>query len=618
MRPALAVELRRWLEAIATIATELNRPLSLPEVLDRVAETASRLLGYDFCAVLLPDEKRRSLIITGAYGLSSGYIQRINADRPVVLDLDGDPQAPSSKAFLTGRSVQVVDTVADADFLPWGGVAREQGYRSMISVPVAASGVPVGTLNCYARLPHEFGSDEQEMLLLLADQAGVAIETARLREHEAATIAQLREANDTLAAQHELLRRGEAVHEQLTQVALRGGGVAGVAQALAELLDTSVVVTEEPSGVELARLERGETALALDDAGVHSTPVSLGDDTVARIWVPRDGSLLSALDVRALEHAATICALEVLRARTALEAEWRLSGEVVTDLFTGNPAGLATAAERAGRLGIDLTTPHAVILVHGAAQRAGSARILSVARSLAATTQPRGLVSAIADDVVLLWPADEPAVALERADELHRQVRRMDHGADTSVAISPLCAALADYPAAYRRARGAATIARLRGQTDTVATFESLGVHGLLLQLEDVSELRRFAAGTLAPIRAYDTARHSALEETLRAYVAHDLNTAETAAALFVHPNTVGLRIRKAEQLLGVSTNHVRSLSELQVALSADEVAEALGSRARRDGTTTGCAPRRVAATEPRHPDQPTSSANSRARRSAT
>ncbi|MGH3366974.1 MAG: GAF domain-containing protein [Nocardioidaceae bacterium] len=593
MRPTVALELRRWLEAVATIATELNRPVSLPQVLDLVSETASRLLGYDFCAVLLLDEERRSLIITGAYGLSSEYIQRINADRPVVLDLDGEPQSPSSKAFLTGRSAQVVDTVADANFLPWGGVAREQGYRSMISVPVAASGVPVGTLNCYARLPHEFWTDEQDLLALLADQAGVAIETARLRDHEAATIAQLRSVNATLTEQHELLRRGEAVHEQLTQVALHGGGVAGVAEALAELLGTSVVVTEEPSGAEIAAVKRGDTALVPEGAEVHATRVTLGGDTVARIWVPRDGSPLSALDVRALEHAATICALEVLRARTALEAEWQVSGEVVTDLFTGNPAGLVTAAERAGRLSIDLTKPHAVILVHGAAQRAGSARILSVARSLAATTHPRGLVSAIADDVVLLWPADEPAVALERADELRRQIRRMDNRADTSVAVSPPCTALADYPAAYRRARGAATIARLRRETNTVATFESLGVHGLLLQLEDVSELRRFAAETLAPIRAYDTARNSALEETVRAYVAHDLNTAETAAALFVHPNTVGLRIRKAEQLLGVSTTHVRSLAELQVALSADEVAESLRNRTQRDGTTTGSASRR-------------------------
>jgi len=588
MQTSGALHLRPWLEAIATIATVINRPVSLPEVLDLVSETAARLLGYDFCAVLIVDEDGNSLAITGTYGLSSSYIQQVNADHPVMLDPDDELQAPSSKAFLTGRSVQVVDTLADATFLPWGGVARQQGYRSLISVPVVSSGVPVGTLNCYKRVPHEYGADERDLLSLLADQAGVAIETTRLRDREAATIAELLAANTALAEQHELLRRGEAVHEQFTQVALRGGGVAGVAAALTEVLGTSVVVTEEPSGAELAAVKRDEKPLVTQDTEAHSTPVMLGLDTVARIWVPRSVLPLPAIDVRALEHAATVCALEVLRARTALEVEWRLSGEVVTDLLTGNPAGLVTAAERAGRLGLDLTNPHAVIVVHGGTQRAGSARVLSVARSLVAAAQPRALVSAIADDVVLLLPAKDQADALDRAGQLQRQLRRIGVGADTGVAVSPLCTTLADYPAAYRRARGAATIAQLRGQADTVASFESLGVHGLLLQLEDVSELRRFAAETLAPIRAHDATRGTALEQTLRAYVAHDLNTAATATALFVHPNTVGLRIRKAEQLLGVSTAHVRSLAELQIALSADEVADALGTRGQDGGTARG------------------------------
>jgi sugar diacid utilization regulator/GAF domain-containing protein len=579
-----AVELRPWLEAIATIATALNRPVSLPEVLDLVAETASRLLGYDFCAVLLLDDQGRSLIITGAFGLSPSYVEQVNADHPVLLDADDELQAPSSRAFLTGTSVQVVDTVGDATFLPWGGVAREQGYRSMISVPVVASGISVGTLNCYSRIPHEFGSDEQDLLQLLADQAGVAIETARLRDHEAATIAELLTANTTLAEQHQLLQRGEAVHEQLTQVALKGGGVGGVAHALAELLGSEVVVTEEPSGIELARVGGAEKPLVTEHAGAHSAPVVLAHDTVARIWVSRPALGLPEIDVRAIEHAATVCALELLRASTALEVEWRLSGEVVTDLLTGNPAGLVTAAERAGRLGHDLTTPHSVIVV-GGGTASGVARVLSVARSLAATAQPRALVSAIADYVVLLWPTRDQADALQQAGELLRQLRRIDGGGDVGVSVSPQCATMADYPAAYRRARGAATMAGLRGRNDAVVSFESLGVHGLLLQLEQVSELRRFADRTLAPIRSHDAARGAVLEETLRAYVAHDLNTAATAAALFVHPNTVGLRIRKAEQLLGVSTSHVLALTELQVALNADAVADAMATPGQRDST---------------------------------
>jgi len=573
-----AERLRPWLEAVAEIARVLNRPASLPEVLDLVAETAASLLGYDFCAVLLPSEDGRVLLITGAHGLSPDYVHQVNAERPVALAVDEAVLAPSSRAFLTGASVQVPDTLADGSFSPWGGVAREQGYRSMVSVPVKASDTCVATLNCYTREPHRFGAEEEELLRLLADQAGVAIETARLRHREASTIEDLTSANAAMEQQHQLLARGEAVHEQLTQVALRGGGVTGVAGSLADLLGTSVVVTEEPSGVELARAERGSVHLVAEEQQAHSTPVLLGSDTVARIWVPRGALPLPPLDVRALEHAATVSALEVLRGRTALEVEWRVSGEIVADLVTGNALGMLSVAERAARLGMDLTAPHALVVVQGGGRRAPAARVFSVARSHATRTTPPALVGSVGDDVVLLWPAPEAGAVLDSALELHRQVARLDLADEVVLAVSPSCAALTDYPVAYRRARGAATLARARGETGTVASYGSLGLHGLLLQLEDAAELRRFAGEVLAPVRAHDLARGTSLELTLRTYLDHDLSTAATAAALFVHPNTVGLRVRRIEQLLGVSTSEVRALAELSVALGADEVADALAT----------------------------------------
>ncbi len=595
-----ASELRRWLEEIAGIAAAVNRPVSLEALLDLVAATASRLLGYDFCAVLLPDPSGTALLIEGSYGLSSSYVQQVNADHPVMLEAGGDTPAPSSRAYLSHTSVKVLDTVADTTFLPWGGVAREQGYRSMISVPLLVSGTALGTLNCYSRVRQQFGPRETELLDMLADQAGVAIVTARLREREAATIDSLRELNASLRAQHELLSQQEAIHEQLTSVALRGGGVEGVARALAVLLERSVAVTDEPSGELIAVAGEQEGALVVPAAdavvvgleGAHRSahevivdgdermvvaPVLLGSETVARMWLPGILTDLSVLDLRALEQAATVCALELLRGRTALEVEWRLSGEVLTDLLTGNPAAVSTLTERAHRLGYDLFAPHAVLVAgaHGPGGEPTPQRVLSVARSLASRSSPRALVNLVGDDVVALWPAADAAEPAARAEELRRLLRRADPGARVTVAIAPACSTLADYPAAFRRARGALAMARARDAADAVVSLGSLGLHGLLLQVEDVGELVRFADDMLRPLREQDAARGTALERTLRVYLENDLNTAATAAALFVHVNTVGLRIRRAEQLLGISTSHVLTLAELQVALSADQVAAA-------------------------------------------
>jgi DNA-binding PucR family transcriptional regulator len=62
------------------------------------------------------------------------------------------------------------------------------------------------------------------------------------------------------------------------------------------------------------------------------------------------------------------------------------------------------------------------------------------------------------------------------------------------------------------------------------------------------------------------------LLETVTTHLRHDLSTAATAAALYVHPNTVGLRIRRAEELLGLSLSDVEALAQVKVALMVDDV----------------------------------------------
>ncbi|MCW2724283.1 MAG: Two component domain sensor and regulator [Frankiales bacterium] len=595
------VELQRWLAGIARIAAAVNAPVSLAELLDLVSRTACELMDYRVCAVTLADTERGVLVIEGSHGLSAEYIAGVNADHPIALR-PGDPdQAPSSRAFTTGQAVQLADISVEPTFRPWGGVAADQGFRSMIAVPLLVSGRAFGTLNCYRREVHEFGPDETDLLTTLAAQAAIAIETARLRDREATTIADLRALNRSLAEQHALLQQGEQIHRELTEVALRAGGITSVAVALATLLRRPVLV-QDPAGVTLAAGKyagRSVDAPLQDESAVSggdslaegptevpawpgaalpgprvTTPVLLGGDLVARIWLPGPLSDLSPLDHRALEHAATISALELLRSRTALEVEWRLSGELVSDLLSGNPTALATITSRAARLGHDLRRPHAVLVVKAdPGSPADVQAVLATVRSVSGPVRPRPLVTALADYVVALWPEsdEETAAALPSADAVRRAVR-VQTGTTASVAVTRPCSSLQDHPAMFRIARGMVELSQLRGTRDVSVTLPDLGIYGLLLQLDDTRELVRYAEGLLRPLREHDAGRGTALLETVAAHLRHGLSTAATAAALYVHPNTVGLRIRRAEELLGLSLSDVESLAQVKVALMADDV----------------------------------------------
>jgi DNA-binding PucR family transcriptional regulator len=93
---------------------------------------------------------------------------------------------------------------------------------------------------------------------------------------------------------------------------------------------------------------------------------------------------------------------------------------------------------------------------------------------------------------------------------------------------------------------------RVRQEQDEryVLEVNGWGLDSLLENPKLSGGLATFAESTLAPLAAYDRETGSQLTETLcRVLTSGSLE--EAAEHLFVHPNTVRYRVRRAEQLLG-------------------------------------------------------------------
>lgn len=120
-------------------------------------------------------------------------------------------------------------------------------------------------------------------------------------------------------------------------------------------------------------------------------------------------------------------------------------------------------------------------------------------------------------------------------------------------------------------ARAALELARLHG-TNRVVTLPDLGVYGLLLQLNDPHELVRFSDHTLDALRKYDERKNAQLVETVRTYLEQGMSVGRTATALFVHQNTIGLRLKKIEEVAGLSLQQAESWLQLKLALMAADV----------------------------------------------
>ena len=109
-----------------------------------------------------------------------------------------------------------------------------------------------------------------------------------------------------------------------------------------------------------------------------------------------------------------------------------------------------------------------------------------------------------------------------------------------------------------------------------VTAFEDLGIHRLLLQVPDLSELRSFADDVLGKLSRTERDRRSEYLTTLACYLRENSSPQRAARFLHVHPNTVAYRVKRIEEITGLSLDNYRDRLTTQVAL---EILDALGER---------------------------------------
>jgi sugar diacid utilization regulator len=611
--PASA-ELSTWLDAIAEITRAANRNAAPDELLDLIAGSTARLTGYDFCAVFEADLERGALIIKGSYGLSQEYIDTINARTPILLRARDTGEGPSSRAFRAQRPTTVLDIASDPASRSWETIAAQQGYSSLLAVPLVVAQEPYGLITCYTAEKHEFSAREIILMESMANQAGLAIETTR-------RLAGLQDRADGAAAEAAGLRADLEAHRQADEhhrELLRGledGGLPAVASALAAMLQCTVVIDDadgrlRASAGSTGRAGTGRIAAAYEQARQHVggsgdaeitvvppepgsraaaeglvVPVVLDEEVAGHLWALQPRVSLGPAHRQTLTRAAAVVALALVKERTAQEVEWRLSRDFLDDLFDDEGPAAEALRARARQLGADLSRRHTVLVIRRdpAEPESGTVqeeRAAYAQRSLLSLVQRTGeawggatLTATRSDHVVVLWDDGESTrCAQEFAEHLRREIQAYAGGWTATISVGPSCSDVREYGDAYRLTCGVLDLVQQSGRADRVVSLDSIGAYRLLLQVKRPQELQRFAESTLGTVHGYDRQHQTELGHTLRAYMANRCNVSVTAKTLHVHPNTVAYRLRRVEELLHIDVSDPQAMLHLQLALMIERI----------------------------------------------
>ncbi|MGW0942991.1 helix-turn-helix domain-containing protein [Streptomyces sp. NPDC002623] len=567
------------LSALFETAHDLAGLRDADAVLRAIVQRARSLLGTDVAYLSLNDPARGDTYMRVTEGSVAARFQQLRLGMGEGL---GGLVAQTARPYVTD------DYFRDDRFRHTATIdagVRDEGLVAILGVPLTLGPNVIGVLFAADRRARVFEREQIALLGSFAALAAAAIDTADLLTETRSALAGLERANEIIRDRSAVIERASDVHDRLTELVLRGGGVHDVAAAVSQVLGSAVEFTERaPAAAVEASRAQGHAVRHEED---WIAAVAAGGELLGAL-VLRGRPGLDPVDQLTLERAATVTSLLLLARRSAAEAEQRVRGELLDDLLEARDRDPRLLRERAARLHADLDAPHVVLAarldtatpesagpetagparaVPDADQEAAARRRLwSAASHLAATRH--GLAAARDGGTVLLLPLEPGDTATELARRTALQLGAAVRETVTVGASAPvhgLTAGPDAVVAGYEEGRRCLDALRLLGRSGDGAAAEDFGFLGLLLAGE--RDVAGFVDRTIGRVVAYDEQRGTDLLRTLDAYFASGMSPARTKDELHVHVNTVAQRLERVGRLLGDDWQRPDRALEVQLAL---------------------------------------------------
>lgn len=166
---------KRQLEVLYQISRALVGKQDLDAILQQVVGMTAELVGSKICSLMLISGKKDELVIKATQSLSTAY-----RDKPPIKV----GQSISGKVVEKKHAMQVADVTQHPAY-SYPEIARQEGLKSLLSVPLLLSDKIIGVLNCYTEEEKVFNKEEIQLVQTIANQAAIVIEHVRVVYEEA-------------------------------------------------------------------------------------------------------------------------------------------------------------------------------------------------------------------------------------------------------------------------------------------------------------------------------------------------------------------------------------------------------------------------------------------------
>jgi hypothetical protein len=572
----------RGMLTVIDSARDLSSRLDLRELLRAIVSRARNMLGSQVAWLSTYDAELAAFHVLATDGALSEGTGGMVADRGFgIVSVVLATRLPFSTPDYLHDTRFPHDPRLDATF-------RDEGIAAVVGVPMLWEDEVIGLLFVADRYHRTHGAQNISILSTLATHAAVAIKNARAFEQARAAVQSAEAARAALERHSRQVQAAAEAHEQLTSLLARGASLASLCEAVAGLMEGSLLVLDEAAQVIARASASGYAAGGADTYAPHAADSSAlaaaigrsrqlgrsvvaweadgetcrvsavigGDDMLGAVLLFRRGEL-DETSVRTFERSTSIVGI-VLLSRERMEAsKVRDLSTLLRGLVSPRQDDLSLLCERAARFGLDLSQPSSLMLIDVGPQAAYAARRLRAANALG-----HAIVDEIDGALAVLCPTS-------LAEDLRRSAQtwvRGDFGAAFRGILSRPLSGPPEIPAVYVSLRRALSILERIGVQGHIVGQNEIALYATLFESHDQASLAAFLESTIGALTAHDDRRGSDLAATLLVYFDCNQNAKLAAQRLDIHVNTMRQRLSTIEDLVGYWGQATRAL-ELHIAL---------------------------------------------------
>ncbi|KJS20787.1 MAG: hypothetical protein VR72_13525 [Clostridiaceae bacterium BRH_c20a] len=383
------------------------------------------------------------------------------------------------------------------------------------------------------------------------------------------------------------LETSERIHKSFVEEVLQDGQLNSIAKTLHNLIkkpitifelfsftsttypdlkaDTDIVLTELLNQQEkYSKFIAYKLEKLIKDCVLFVVPIRIAQKTEGYVVVWESNSL-SEIDIIAVEHAATVSALQIQKLKSVSETRRRFKDDLINILLRGEESIGYNLKKRAQELGWKLGVNNIILVVNVSGINHGGQNWAQLQNlyELVSRFMIKGRLDSIplgvdrSDRIVIIFSWEEqekiPVVITDFAEKLKKAIREKNFDFKIGIGIGSCKQKLDNIPESFEEACIAAKVSLLSEKDIESNEYGKIGVYKVISELLNSQKAERIVSEILQPIISHDQAYNINLLETLEVFLKQDCNFRSTSKCLYIHHNTVRYRINLIEELCKIN-----------------------------------------------------------------